>query len=35
MRERVISLGGQIDINSAPGQGTAIAVVIPLEPVLA
>ena len=35
MRERVISLGGQIDINSAPGQGTTIAVVIPLEPVLA
>ncbi|WP_180126683.1 PAS domain S-box protein [Rhodoferax sp. BLA1] len=35
IRERVISLGGQIDINSAPEQGTTIAVVIPLEQVLA
>ena len=34
MRERVISLGGQIDIHSAPGQGTTIAVQIPLEPEL-
>ena len=34
MRERVISLGGQIDIHSAPGQGTVVAVLIPLEPVL-
>jgi len=32
MRERVISLGGQIDIHSAPGSGTAISVVIPLAP---
>ena len=35
MRERVISLGGQIDISSAPGRGTAIAVVIPLDPLMA
>lgn len=34
MRERVISLGGQVDINSTPGQGTAIAVVIPLDLVM-
>jgi PAS domain S-box-containing protein len=32
MRERVISLGGHIDIHSAPGSGTVISVVIPLEP---
>lgn len=32
MRERVISLGGKVNINSTPGQGTTIAVVIPLDP---
>lgn len=31
MRERAIALGGLVDISSAPGQGTAIEVSIPLE----
>jgi PAS domain S-box-containing protein len=35
MRERVISLGGQVDINSAPGKGTLIAVLIPLDSMMA
>lgn len=35
MRERVIALGGQIEVISAPGQGTGIAVVIPLETAVA
>lgn len=34
MRERVISLGGQVDINSTLGQGTVIAVVIPIDPMM-
>ncbi len=31
MRERIRSVGGQLSIESAPGQGTAIQAVIPLE----
>jgi PAS domain S-box-containing protein len=34
MRERVITLGGKMDINSTLGHGTAIVVVIPLAPML-
>jgi signal transduction histidine kinase len=30
MRERVNLLGGEIDIESAPGQGTTIFVWVPL-----
>lgn len=32
MRERAIALGGKLDVSSAPGQGTRVSVVIPLEP---
>ena len=32
MRERVCALGGMLDIDSAPGRGTALAVAIPLRP---
>ncbi|HOE41381.1 MAG TPA: ATP-binding protein [Rhodoferax sp.] len=31
MRERVLALGGRVEINSAPGQGTVITVVIALD----
>jgi len=31
MRERVLVLGGQAEVTSTPGQGTDIAVVIPLD----
>ena len=31
MRERVALLEGQVDIESAPGQGTVITVTIPLS----
>jgi len=31
MRERVESVGGRLKINSAPGQGTRVEVVIPLQ----
>jgi signal transduction histidine kinase len=31
MRERALALGGQVDIASAPGQGTVIAVTIPID----
>ena len=31
MRERAIALGGQVHITSAPGQGTVIGVLIPLD----
>lgn len=30
MRERALALGGKLEINSAPGQGTTIEVTIPL-----
>ena len=32
MRERALALGGHLDIRSAPGQGTTIALSIPLSP---
>ncbi|MEV2277459.1 sensor histidine kinase [Nocardiopsis sp. NPDC049922] len=32
LRERVALLGGRLDVESAPGQGTAIAVRLPLTP---
>lgn len=32
MRERAIALGGEIEIMSAPGKGTAISVSIPIRP---
>ncbi len=32
MRERAIALGGQLEVHSAPGQGTHVRLVIPLEP---
>ncbi|MDB5745293.1 MAG: response regulator [Massilia sp.] len=32
MRERVGALGGMLDIDSAPGRGTSLAVAIPLRP---
>ncbi len=31
MRERVLALGGQVDVTSTPGQGTDIVVVIPFD----
>jgi signal transduction histidine kinase len=31
MQERAIALGGQVEIDSAPGQGTRISVTIPLD----
>jgi signal transduction histidine kinase len=31
MRERVMALGGRVEVHSAPGQGTVIGVVIPLD----
>lgn len=31
MEERAIAMGGQVEVNSAPGQGTHISVSIPLE----
>ena len=31
MRERVLALGGRVEVNSAPGQGTVITVVIALD----
>ena len=31
MRERVKSLDGQLNLKSAPGQGTSVEVVIPCE----
>jgi PAS domain S-box-containing protein len=31
MRERALALGGHLDVRSAPGQGTAIRVVLPLD----
>ena len=35
MRERVVALGGQIEVASTPGQGTVIGLVIPIEPQVA
>jgi PAS domain S-box-containing protein len=32
MRERVIALGGRVEVVSTPGQGTVIDMLIPLEP---
>jgi PAS domain S-box-containing protein len=32
MRERALALGGQVEIKSAPGQGTLIEVTIPMSP---
>jgi PAS domain S-box-containing protein len=32
MRERVIALGGRVEVVSTPGQGTTIDLLIPLEP---
>jgi PAS domain S-box-containing protein len=32
MRERVIALDGRVEVHTAPGQGTTINVLIPLEP---
>ena len=32
MRERAIALGGRFEVNSKPGQGTVIDLVIPLDP---
>lgn len=34
MRERAITLGGQLVVSSTPGQGTRVSVVIPMEPPL-
>jgi len=31
MRERLGILGGRIDVRSAPGRGTDVEVIIPLE----
>ena len=31
MRERVEDMGGQLEIRSAPGEGTAISIVLPVE----
>jgi len=31
MRERALALGGQVDIVSAPGKGTVVAVTIPID----
>lgn len=31
MRERALAMGGQVDITSAPGQGTVIDVTIPID----
>lgn len=31
MRERALALGGRVDITSAPGQGTAISLTIPID----
>lgn len=30
LRERVTALGGRLDVESAPGEGTAVAVRLPL-----
>jgi signal transduction histidine kinase len=35
MRERVIALDGRVEVTSAPGLGTTISVVIPMEPKVA
>jgi PAS domain S-box-containing protein len=35
MRERVIALGGRVEVVSIPGQGTVIELLIPLEPEVA
>jgi PAS domain S-box-containing protein len=32
MRERAIALGGRVEVNSTPGQGTVIDLLIPLDP---
>jgi signal transduction histidine kinase len=34
IRERALMLGGEVDITSAPGHGTAIRVCFPLDNVL-
>jgi signal transduction histidine kinase len=32
IRERVLALGGRLDVESAPGEGTAVAVTVPVGP---
>lgn len=32
MRERAIALGGRVEVHAKPGQGTVIALLIPLDP---
>ena len=34
MRERMIIVGGTLDIESSPGKGTTITLILPLERVL-
>ncbi|WP_441125982.1 ATP-binding protein [Nonomuraea sp. H19] len=35
MRQRVVRLAGNIEVESAPGQGTAISVTVPAIPIAA